>query len=161
MNQCLASLITWQVSILCIVICIITLLLIRYLKLHIRYKLIIHQLTKGLLGLASSRKGALCIILFFCSLAPMTYLCFLGKLDSIAYAGCMSAITVAVTAIFCHTQSRTDQILGTTQFPPPTFTPPPQFPQPSTIETTISSGGMTQNINGVPAPPVSLDKPPF
>jgi hypothetical protein len=69
-----------------------------------------HKLSNGFLGLTNSRKGVICLILFFCSLIPMTYLCFHGKLDSTAYAACMSAITVAVTAIFCHTQSKTDQM---------------------------------------------------
>lgn len=72
--------------------------------------MVLRQLTNGFLGLTNSRKGVMCLILFFCSLAPMTYLCFHGKLDSTAYAACMSALTVAVTAIFCHTQGKIDQI---------------------------------------------------
>ncbi len=91
---------------------------------------------KGIKGLFQSRKGTLCLILFFWSLAPMTYLCFYGKLDSTAYAACMSGITVALTTIFCHTQSRTDQLLGTPQFQVPL-----QFPMPPTVGYNGNMGG--------------------
>ncbi len=67
---------------------------------------------KGIQGLFSSRKGTLCLILFFGAVIPMTILCALGKLDGTAYGVCLSALTGAVVAIFCHTQSKTDQILG-------------------------------------------------
>lgn len=98
-------------------------------------KLFIHQLNKGILGLTSSRKGALCMMLFFCSLIPMTVLCLLGRIDGTAYGICLSAVTTAVVAVFCHTQSQTDQILGA-----------PQAPL-SSMQTTIGSdGGVTQNI---------------
>jgi len=93
--------------------------------------MLLEKLTKGFLGLTSSRKGVLSMMLFFCALAPMTVLCFLGKLDGTSYAACMSAITVAVVAVFCHTQSQTDQILNA----PPTISSVV-----STVETAIKSG---------------------
>lgn len=89
------------------------------------------NLTKGIVGLVESRKGILCLIMFFCSIIPMTILCFLGRLDGTSYAICMSALTTAVVAVFCHTQSQTDQAA---------MTAPPLTAIVNGVESIIGSG---------------------
>lgn len=65
--------------------------------------------TSGIKGLLSSRKGTLCLILFFCSLAAMTGLCAVGRIDGTAFGVCLSVVTSSIVAVFCQTQSKTDQ----------------------------------------------------
>lgn len=116
---------------------VVTILFVKYVI--FKHKMLVHQLSKGFLGLTSSRKGILSLLLFIGSQLPMTILCFLGKIDGTAYGICVSAVTTAVVAVFCHTQSKTDQMLGTPQLPLPS----------STIDTMINAGGdMTQNMSG-------------
>lgn len=67
------------------------------------------KLTDGLTGLCRSRKGTLCMLLMFSCLIPMTVLCYLGRIEGYAYGYCMTALTTAAVAVFCHTQSQTDQ----------------------------------------------------
>ncbi len=93
--------------------------------------MILHLLNKGFLGLTSSRKGTLCLILFFCSMVPMTVLCAISKMDGTAYGICLSALCSAIVAIFCHTQSQTDQAAMAT---------PTVSSIISTVETAIKSG---------------------
>jgi len=116
-----------------------------------KFKMLLDQLTKGFLGLTSSRKGTLCLLLFFFSLTTMTVLCLLGKLDGTAYGICLSAVTTAVVAVFCHTQSKTDQILGTPGLPPP---PQQSSLTSSLIETIIGPGGNSNQINSAPVIPI-------
>lgn len=88
------------------------------------------MISKGIKHLLESKKGTLSLIVFFCSLLPMTALCCFGRLDSTAYAACMSAITVAVTAIYCHTTSQTEQAAMMQYYPQPNplgFVPQPNF----------------------------------
>jgi len=113
-----------------------------------KFKMLLDQLTKGFLGLTSSRKGTLCLLLFFFSLTTMTVLCLLGKLDGTAYGICLSAVTTAVVAVFCHTQSRTDQILGIPGSPPQSSLTS------SLIETIIGPGGNSNQINSAPVIPI-------
>jgi hypothetical protein len=135
MNEIIAILLGWKFLVLFVFV--ISVVFIKYII--FKYKMLVHQLSKGFLGLTSSRKGVLSLLLFLGSQLPMTVLCFLGKIDGTAYGICVSAVTTAVVAIFCHTQSKTDQMLGTSQFPLPS----------STIDTVINAAGnMTQNMSG-------------
>jgi hypothetical protein len=151
MEALLNILLTWQFVMACSILTAVLITRWRFKKAvkNEKFKTIIQQLSKGFLGLTSSRKGTLCLILFFCALLPMTLLCVFGKLDSTAYATCMSAITVAVTAIFCHTQSKTDQMLGM-----------PGLPVPSNIIDTIigSNGSASQTMSG---PGITVNSTPI
>jgi hypothetical protein len=115
------------------IIIIIIIAIILFIKLF-KNKPLVHQLSKGFVGLMSSRKGVLSLLLFAGSQIPMTILCFLGKIDGTSYGICVSAVTTAVVAIFCHTQSKTDQMLGKSQF---------SFP--STIDTILGPNGNMNN----------------
>jgi len=135
MNEIITILFSWKFLITFAIIA--TTLFVKYFI--FKHKMLVHQLSKGFLGLTSSRKGMLSLLLFLGSQLPMTILCFLGKIDGTAYGICVSAVTTAVVAVFCHTQSKTDQMLGTSQFPLPS----------STIDTMISAAGnITQNMSG-------------
>lgn len=151
MNEVLAVLFTWK-----FLVCFSIIAAIVFIKYVIfKHKILIHQLSKGFLGLTSSRKGILSLLLFVGSQLPMTILCFLGKIDGTAYGICMSAVTTAVVTVFCHTQSKTDQMLGTTQFPPPTSIIDTVIRADGSATQNMSGPGITANVEPIPAP-----KPP-
>ncbi len=60
-----------------------------------------NRLTNGLLGLCSSRKGALSLII----VVAVSILALLGKVEGISYA----AVIATVQVLFCWTQSSTDK----------------------------------------------------
>lgn len=58
------------------------------------------KILNGIVGLASSRKGTLSLLILSC----LSVLTFLGHIDGTAFsAGC-----VLISSVFCFTQSKTD-----------------------------------------------------